>query len=340
MQENIRTLGKVSPSILILRDNADLGLIVEKLERSGIDYHKLSIYGRTVIFSSSNSLLSVRDEGIASAASINNDYFLASRDFKNDDTMISAGNARIGSGGVTVAAGPCSIDFDGLEDFGKDLKDLGASIIRGGAFKPRTSPHTFPGRGIDGLDQLIAARESLGMPVVSEIMDASDLNLFRDIDILQVGSRNAQNFTLLRKLGGQIKPVLLKRGMGNTVNELLASAEYLIKGGNGSVIICERGIRTFESATRFTLDIGAVPYLKQVSHLPVCVDPSHAAGKRDMVSPLALAAVAAGADMLLIEVHPDPDNALSDSAQQLDLKQFKELMMQIGQLRNVLRKSI
>ena len=262
--------------------------------------------------------------------------FLYDRETNNTDTIIEAGSSMIGSRPVQVAAGPCSIDFDGMDEFALELKKAGASIIRGGAFKPRTSPYSFQGYGEQGIKELLRAKELTGLPVVSEIMDISQLPFFRDVDILQVGSRNAQNFTLLSKLGELRKPVLLKRGMGNTIDELLGSAEYVLQGGNRSVILCERGIRTFENSTRFTLDIGAVPVLKQRTHLPICVDPSHAAGKRDLVIPLALSAVAAGADMILVEVHPDPDNARSDSEQQLTIKQFKSLMIQIRKLEDAL----
>ena len=262
--------------------------------------------------------------------------FLYDRNINRADTIVEAGSARIGSRPVQVAAGPCSIDFEGMDEFALELKKAGADIIRGGAFKPRTSPYSFQGYGELGIKELLRAKELTGLPVVSEIMDISQLPFFADVDILQVGSRNAQNFTLLSKLGELRKPVLLKRGMGNTIDELLGSAEYILRGGNRSVILCERGIRTFENSTRFTLDIGAVPVLKQRTHLPVCVDPSHAAGKRDLVIPLALSAVAAGADMILVEVHPDPDNARSDSEQQLTIKQFKSLMIQIRKLEDAL----
>lgn len=262
--------------------------------------------------------------------------FLYDRNINRADTIVEAGSARIGSRPVQVAAGPCSIDFEGMDEFALELKKAGADIIRGGAFKPRTSPYSFQGYGEHGIRELLRAKDLTGLPVVSEIMDISQLQFFRDVDILQVGSRNAQNFTLLSKLGELRRPVLLKRGMGNTVDELLGSSEYILRGGNRSVILCERGIRTFENSTRFTLDIGAVPVLKQRTHLPVCVDPSHAAGKRDLVTPLALSAVAAGADMILVEVHPDPDNARSDSEQQLTIKQFKNLMIQIRRLEDAL----
>ena len=262
--------------------------------------------------------------------------YLYERGADGSDTIVKVGSARIGSRSVQVAAGPCSIDFEGMDEFALELKKAGADIIRGGAFKPRTSPYSFQGYGEQGIRELLRAKDLTGLPVVSEIMDISQLPFFRDVDILQVGSRNAQNFTLLSKLGELRKPVLLKRGMGNTIDELLGSAEYILQGGNRSVVLCERGIRTFENSTRFTLDIGAVPVLKQRTHLPICVDPSHAAGKRDLVTPLALSAVAAGADMILVEVHPDPDNARSDSEQQLTIKQFKNLMIQIRRLEDAL----
>lgn len=263
-----------------------------------------------------------------------------SRAFKNEDTVVEVSSQKIGLENLIVAAGPCSVDFDYLSDFAQELKRVGANIIRGGAFKPRTSPRSFQGNGEYAIKQLVEARDATGLPVVSEIMDASQLPIFKDIDMLQVGSRNAQNFTLLRALGAQRKPVLLKRGMGNTIDELLNSAEYILQGGNTSVVLCERGIRTFENSTRFTIDIGAVPVLRRKTHLPVCVDPSHAAGQSDFVIPLALAAVAAGAQMLLVEVHPDPANAKSDSEQQLTLKQFKELMIQIRRVRESLARKL
>ncbi len=288
-------------------------------------------------FSPHNTVESYRKAGMEDYEGMPGFY---SRDFKKEDTLIDLGPIEIGSQDLIVAAGPCSVDFDYLPDFAMELKKAGANVIRGGAFKPRTSPRSFQGNGEAALRQLVEAREVTGLPVVSEIMDASQLPAFTDIDILQVGSRNAQNFTLLRALGKQQKPVLLKRGMGNTVEELLNSAEYILQEGNHSVILCERGIRTFESSTRFTLDIGAVPVLRQKSHLPVCVDPSHAAGQRELVAPLSLAAVAAGAHMLLIEVHPDPERALSDSRQQLTLKQFKELMIQIRKIRESLDRDL
>lgn len=273
---------------------------------------------------------------VCDLTSDNSSVDLYSRKNQAVDTEINLGPVIIGSQELVIAAGPCSIDFEYLPDFAVELKRAGANIIRGGAYKPRTSPASFQGYGEAAIKELVAAREETGLPVVSEVMDISQLPEFSDVDILQVGSRNAQNFTLLKKLGEQKKPVLLKRGMGNTVAELLSSSEYILRGGNSSVILCERGIRTFENSTRFTLDIGAVPVLRERTHLPVCVDPSHAAGRRDLVAPLALASVAAGAQMLLIEVHPDPENALSDSEQQLTLKQFKELVIQLRRVREAI----
>jgi 3-deoxy-7-phosphoheptulonate synthase len=215
----------------------------------------------------------------------------------------------------------------------KALKRLGVSILRGGAFKPRTSPYTFQGLGEEGLKILKRVSEETGMPIVSEIMDLRDISLFKEyVHMLQIGARNSQNFPLLREVGRSGKPVLLKRGFGNTVDEWLQSAEYILLEGNGSLILCERGIRSFESGTRFTLDIGGAVLAKKLTHLPICVDPSHPAGKRDLVAPLALASVAAGVDMLLIEVHPNPKKALSDSEQQLTIEEFSKL---IDKLRSV-----
>jgi 3-deoxy-7-phosphoheptulonate synthase len=233
-----------------------------------------------------------------------------------------------------IAAGPCSVEsLDQMIEVAKALKRLGVSILRGGAFKPRTSPYTFQGLGEEGLKILKRVSEETGMPIVSEIMDPRDISLFKEyVHMLQIGARNSQNFPLLREVGRSGKPVLLKRGFGNTVDEWLQSAEYILLEGNGSLILCERGIRSFESGTRFTLDIGGAVLAKKLTHLPICVDPSHPAGKRDLVAPLALASVAAGVDMLLIEVHPNPEKALSDSEQQLTIEEFGKL---IDKLRSV-----
>lgn len=257
-------------------------------------------------------------------------YKKAGRSMHPEDTVIDVCGSKIGGGNFQVIAGPCSIETkEQITQVAMDVKQSGAHLLRGGAFKPRTSPYAFQGLHEQGLDLLLEAKKATGLPVVTEIMSAEHLPLFEDVDVVQVGARNMQNFELLKELGKIDKPVLLKRGLANTLDELLMSAEYILAGGNEKVILCERGIRTFETATRNTLDISAIPMLKQRTHLPVIVDPSHAAGIRFMVEPLSLAAIAAGADGLMIEVHNDPERALCDGAQSLTPQSFDLLMKKI-----------
>lgn len=249
-----------------------------------------------------------------------------------EDTVIDlGGGVKIGGGHFQVIAGPCSVEGDNLLTIAARCKAAGATLLRGGAYKPRTSPYDHQGMGERGLDLLLEARAQTGMPIVSEVMDTRDVELFvnRGIDVMQIGARNAQNFALLKEVGRTKTPVLLKRGMASTLEELLMAAEYIMSEGNEQVILCERGIRTFEKMIRNNLDISAVPLVKIFSHLPVIVDPSHAAGRRDMVQPLSRAAIAAGADGLIIEAHNDPKNALCDGAQSLDLPQFDAVMQDI-----------
>ena len=255
-------------------------------------------------------------------------YKNANRKFHEEDTVISAGGAQIGGGeSFAVIAGPCSIESEEqICLIASAVKASGATLLRGGAFKPRTSPYAFQGLRGQGLELLLEAKRLTGLPVVTEIMDLSQLSLFTDVDVIQVGARNMQNFELLKELGHTGKPVLIKRGLANTLQELLMSAEYVMAGGNQQVILCERGIRTFETAARNTLDLSAVPLLKKMSHLPVIVDPSHATGIASLVRPMALAATVAGADGLMIEVHNDPKRALCDGAQSLTPKAFAEVM--------------
>ena len=243
------------------------------------------------------------------------------------------GNTQIGGGNLTLMAGPCSVESEEqVVAIAKAVKASGATMLRGGAFKPRTSPYSFQGLGATGLEYLKVARQETGLPIVTELMDLSQLPLFKDVDVIQIGARNMQNFALLQALGQVRKPVLLKRGMSATVTELLQAAEYILAGGNRQVILCERGIRTFETDSRATLDIAAIPVLKKLTHLPVIVDPSHAAGRAELVAPLALAAVAAGADGLMVEVHDRPACALSDGAQALSCDQFDRLAGQVREL--------
>ena len=257
-------------------------------------------------------------------------YKQANRKFHPDDTAIPVRDTIIGNGSLQVIAGPCSVENeDQIMKTAIACKEAGATMLRGGAFKPRTSPYSFQGLGKEGIDLLIKARKETGLPIVTEIMNGADLDLFADVDVIQVGARNMQNFELLKALGRSNTPVLLKRGLANTMEELLMSAEYIMAGGNMNVILCERGIRTFETWTRNTLDISAVPLLKQKTHLPICIDPSHAAGIASLVEPLSLSAIVAGADALEIEVHCDPKSALSDASQQLTPEKFTEVMANI-----------
>lgn len=261
-------------------------------------------------------------------------YKKANRKFHPEDSVIEVGNVKIGGGSFQVIGGPCSIESkEQMVEVAKKVKEAGAGLLRGGAFKPRTSPYSFQGLHGDGLKLLLEAKKVTGLPVVTEIMDASHLPLFEDVDLIQVGTRNMQNFELLKELGKIDKPILLKRGMASTIEEWLMSAEYIMAGGNEKVILCERGIRTYETAMRNTLDLSAIPMIKKKSHLPVIVDPSHATGIREMVEPMSLAAVAAGADGLMIEVHNDPAKALCDGPQSLTPESFEKLMDKIMKMR-------
>jgi 3-deoxy-7-phosphoheptulonate synthase len=273
-------------------------------------------------------------DGVKEAFRIVSPYKLASRSFRPGGTVVKVGGIEIGGERVVVMAGPCSVESrEQIERSAEIVAAAGAAVIRGGAFKPRSSPYSFQGLGEDGLRMLREAADRRGLLVVSEVMEIAQIPLVAQYsDILQVGARNMQNFNLLRELGKQRKPVLLKRGIAATIEELLLSAEYILSGGNYDVILCERGIRTFETYTRNTMDISAIPVVKKLSHLPIVGDPSHGTGRRDKVAPMARAAVAAGADGLIVEVHPDPDRALSDGAQSLRPEQFEELM---GQLRMI-----
>lgn len=261
----------------------------------------------------------------------------ANRKFHPMDTIVEVGNARIGGGYFAMIAGPCSVESEAqIVEVAQAVKASGANLLRGGAFKPRTSPYAFQGMGAEGIRLLLKAKEATGLPIVTEIMNISTLDLFADVDVIQVGARNMQNFDLLKELGKTKKPILLKRGLANTIQELLMSAEYIMSEGNEKVILCERGIRTFETATRNTLDLSAVAVLHNLTHLPVVVDPSHATGKAELVPPMALAAAAAGADGIMVEVHNNPAAALCDGAQSLTPAQFDELNHRVQRLREVL----
>ena len=276
-------------------------------------------------------------EIVESVMRISEPFKNANRKFHPENTVVDVSGVKIGDGHFAVIAGPCSVEsHDQIVAVAEQVKAAGATLLRGGAFKPRTSPYDFQGLQADGLELLKVAKQATGMPIVTEIMNANHLPLFEDVDLIQVGARNMQNFELLKELGRIRKPILLKRGLASTLKELLMSAEYIMAGGNEQIILCERGVRTFETYTRNTLDLSAVPMLKELSHLPVVVDPSHASGISRLVKPMALAAAAAGADGLMIEVHNDPAKALCDGAQSLTPAQFAEVMSGVTKVREAL----
>jgi 3-deoxy-7-phosphoheptulonate synthase len=307
--------------------------VVEKIHALGFDAHEIPGAQRVAIGITGNrgaldpeAFASL--PGVADALRVSQPFKLVSREVKEEDTVIDVGGSRLGGPGLAIIAGPCSVESEEqILAVARGVKELGATFLRGGAFKPRTSPYEFQGLGEAGLKLLALARDKTGLRVVTEVMDTDDLPLVADYaDVLQLGARNMQNFSLLRRLGKLGKPVLLKRGPSATIKEWLMAAEYIVSNGNYQVALCERGIRTFETMTRNTLDLNAVPVLKSLTHLPVIVDPSHGIGMRRHVPAMARAGIAAGADGLIIEVHPHPDQALSDGHQSLSLPEFAELM--------------
>lgn len=274
---------------------------------------------------------------VETVKTISEPFKKANRKFHPDDSIIDVGGVKVGGGNFAVMAGPCSVEnHQQIEEVAKAVKEAGANILRGGAFKPRTSPYDFQGLKHEGIELLEHAKQQTGLPIVTEIMNPNHLPMFEHVDLIQVGARNMQNFELLKELGRQDKPVLLKRGMASTIKEWLMSAEYIMAGGNENVILCERGIRTFETYTRNTLDLSAIPVLKELTHLPVIVDPSHATGVTRYVKSMAAAAAAAGADGLMIEVHNNPAKALCDGAQSLTPQQFSEVMEAVNKIREVM----
>jgi 3-deoxy-7-phosphoheptulonate synthase len=311
--------------------------VIDRLISMGFDVHRSTGESHTVIGAIGvHPDFDPRDvellDGVREVVRITQPYKLASRAFRPGGTIVELGRGvRVGGTEVVVAAGPCAVESpEQIAKISECVARMGAKVLRGGAFKPRTSPYSFQGLGEKGLKLLRESADKNGLLVVSEVMDPSQVSLMMDyVDVLQVGARNMQNYYLLRALGEVRKPVLLKRGLSATIEELLLSAEYIMSGGNYKVILCERGIRTFETATRNTLDIAAIPVIKKLSHLPIIADPSHGTGRRDKVAPMARAAVAAGADGLLIEVHHDPEHALSDGAQSLFPEQFAQLMTEL-----------
>ena len=320
--------------IIVLKPNANAKQVenlTHWLRSSGFDLHTSVGAQHTILgLVGDTSRLDIDLLGgldvVESVQRIQEPYKNANRKFHAEDTVVDVGGAKIGGGHFMMIAGPCSVETPSqITSVAKSVKASGAHMLRGGAFKPRTSPYAFQGLHERGLELLVDAGRAAGLPVITEIMDINHLPLFENVDVIQVGARNMQNFELLKELGQIRKPILLKRGLANTLQELLMSAEYIMAGGNENVILCERGIRTFETATRNTLDLSAVPVLHQHTHLPVVVDPSHGTGYSELVAPMALAAVAAGADGLIIEVHNDPAHALCDGRQSLTPEQFDDL---------------
>ncbi|HEX8090700.1 MAG TPA: 3-deoxy-7-phosphoheptulonate synthase [Blastocatellia bacterium] len=324
--------------VIVMEEAATEGQIsavIDKLVRLGFDIHRSTGVLHTVLGAVGGHIVDTRDiellSGVKEVLRISSPYKLASRSFKAEPTRIRIKDVTIGGREVVIMAGPCTVESrDQVMAIAEVVSQRGAKVLRGGAFKPRTSPYSFQGMGEEGLKYLRQAGDRFNMLVVSEVMEASQIPLFiRYVDILQIGARNMQNFNLLREVGRINKPVLLKRGPSATIEETLLAAEYIMSGGNHEVMLCERGIRTFDTYLRNTFDISAIPVLKNLSHLPVVADPSHATGRRDKVAPVAQAAVAAGADALLIEVHHDPENALCDGAQSLLPDQFEQLMRRL-----------
>ncbi len=325
--------------IVVMRNDATdemVRMVEEKLQTSGYRTNRSVGVSRTIVGAIGDKVnLDARQfelmPGVAEVLRVSEPYKLASRAFHPDDTVIKVRQACFGGGTLSVMAGPCSVeDEQQMMTIAKQVSSAGAKVLRGGTFKPRTSPYSFQGLGLEGLKLLRAAADAFELATISEVMELSQIDMMMDdVDIFQVGARNMQNFNLLRRLGETHKPVMLKRGLAATIEELLMSAEYILAGGNTQLILCERGIRTFEKYTRNTFDVSAIPVVQGRSHIPIVADPSHGIGIRDKVAPMARAAVAAGVDGLIIEVHHDPDHAMSDGAQSLYPQQFSQLMDEI-----------
>ncbi len=336
--------------IIVLRPDAtekDMEHIIDKLKELGLSVHISKGKERTIIGAIGDEAVLQNQPleimpGVESVMPILKPYKLVSREFQKEDTVIEVDGVSIGGREIQIIAGPCSVETrDGLIDVARSLKAVGVKLLRGGAFKPRTSPYSFQGLGVKGLEYLSEARKETGLLIVTELMDPRDTEaVYKHADIIQIGARNMQNFRLLTEVGKLDKPVLLKRGLSATIKELLMSAEYIASEGNKRIILCERGIRTFETATRNTIDIGAIPVLKKETHLPVMVDPSHAAGIWSYVAPISRAAIAAGADGLLIEVHHDPESALCDGSQSLKPVKFNALIEELRGIADAIGRKI
>lgn len=322
--------------LVVMRDHAsqsEIDHVVELLHEAGAEAHLSQGEVKTIIgvIGEREIIYSLELEGlqgVEDVVRVLKPYKLITREFRPEDTVITVGNTKVGGGAFAVMAGPCSIESEEqIFATARACKAAGATMLRGGAFKPRTSPYVFQGLGVEGLKLLRAAGDEVGLPVVTEVLDVRDAEVIAEwADVLQVGARNMQNFMMLDELGRMNKPVLLKRGLSATIEEMLSAAEYVLKGGNRDLMLCERGIRTFETYTRNTLDLAAVAALKMLTHLPVIVDPSHATGRRDLVAPMSRASVVAGADGLLVEVHNDPERAKCDGPQSLTPEQFADAM--------------
>lgn len=336
--------------IIVMQPDAtskELQGVKERLEREGFSVHISQGVARTIIGAIGDKTR-LRDEtlaampGVEKVVPILKPYKLAGRDFKPEDTIVAVGNLTFGGGQIQIIAGPCAVESRSqLLETAAAIKEAGATMLRGGAYKPRSSPYSFQGLALQGLELLAEAREITGLPIVTEITDQTLVDeVARVADVMQIGSRNMQNFALLQAAGRMSKPVLLKRGLSATIEEWLLAAEYILKEGNKQVVLCERGIRTFETFTRNTLDLSAVPAIKHLSHLPVLVDPSHGTGLKFMIAPMTRAALAAGADGLMIEVHPNPQEALSDGPQSLTPEQFALLVKELQQIVEVFGRKV
>ena len=333
--------------IIILKQNPapkQLESLKEWIKKMGLDIHVSEGASSTILgLVGDTSIVDIDLIGameiVESVKRIQEPYKAANRKFHPDDSVIDFGGAKVGGGNFVMIAGPCSVESRSqIMEVAQQVKEAGANALRGGAFKPRTSPYAFQGMEAEGIQLLLEAKKHTGLPIVTEIMDLSQMRFFDEVDVIQVGARNMQNFLLLKELGKIRKPILLKRGFSNTIQELLMSAEYILSGGNSNVILCERGIRTIETATRNTLDLSAIPVIKECSHLPVIVDPSHATGYAKYVKSMSLAAVAAGADGLMIEVHDNPQAALCDGQQSLTPEAFSRLVQGVNMIHNEISK--
>jgi 3-deoxy-7-phosphoheptulonate synthase len=337
--------------IIVMQQHADpqhIEAVVKRVEELGYKVHLSRGEARTIVGIIGEEEHKLQEgtfeamDGVEKTMRVMQPFKVASRDFTQQDTVIDVNGVKIGGNKVVVMAGPCSVESRSMIlETAHAVKEAGGSVLRGGAFKPRSSPYSFQGMGEEGLRYLAEAREETGLPIITEVMSTDEIDLVAEYsDILQVGARNTQNYSLLKALGKVRKPVFLKRGMSSTIQELLMSAEYILAGGNMQVMVGERGIRTYETATRFTFDVNAIPVLKELSHLPVVADPAHGTGKWNLVTPIAKAAVAAGADSIMVEVHPDPSKAWSDGAQSLTLERFGTMMRELRPVAEAVGRSL